>query len=189
MTLNEDRSLAFIEENKHKAKWILCFDGASNSSHGVSGVGVAIFKDGVLNDFISEKLPNVQSEDGTSGDDRIQTNNESEYQALISSLRYCLEHDITDVIIYGDSKLVVNQTNGSFKVNKSHLIPLQRKAVELAKSIRDRETKDISKPKILIKHVHRERNFFADVYSKICINQIKDRALAKFNAKYAIITK
>ena len=184
MTLNEDRSLNFISEITHKAKWLIFVDGASNNSHKVSGIGIAIFKEGILNDFISEKLPLV-AEDGTVGNNRIQTNNESEYQALIRALEYCVENSITDVGIYGDSKLVINQTNGEWKINKSHLIPLQKQALKLAMSIKERDVDvDAPKPRIFIRHVHREKNWFADYYSKICIGQIKDRAIVKFDSKY-----
>jgi ribonuclease HI len=49
------------------------------------------------------------------------TNNMAEYLALIALCKKLSEMKIQDVSIYGDSQLVVNQVNGSWKVNQDHL--------------------------------------------------------------------
>lgn len=180
MTLNEDRSLKFIEENKSKAEWIIFVDGASNSHHKCSGIGVAIFHNAKLVDSISEKLMSIANDNGQGC--RIQTNNEAEYKSTIVALEYCLSHDITNVCIYGDSKLVVKQVLGEWKIKKDHLIPLHSIAVKLALQVKTNAEKVGGK--ILIRHVHREFNFFADYYSKLCIDQLSKRAIVNFDAKY-----
>lgn len=70
---------------------------------------------------------------------RYVTNNESEYYALLSTISEVarLEYNRTnkyqmnlwrDVTIFMDSKLVVNQVNGKWKINKDHLLTCHRDA-------------------------------------------------------------
>ncbi len=67
--------------------------------------------------------------------DRL-TNNQAEYMTLIEALKW-LAHDLGDaredakVAIFGDSKLVVSQVNGVWKVKNQNMIPLVREAKEL----------------------------------------------------------
>jgi len=59
------------------------------------------------------------------------TNNEMEYEALIQALKYALEHGLTELEIYSDSQLVVNQVNENWKVKKVHLYTLYLVAKEM----------------------------------------------------------
>jgi len=55
----------------------------------------------------------------------MRTNNEAEYEALISALLICsMSTEIDDPIIYSDSAVVVNQVNGKWKCTTKGLIPL-----------------------------------------------------------------
>jgi len=49
------------------------------------------------------------------------TNNVAEYTGLIAGLEKALELDFRQVHVFGDSQLVVNQVNGIYRVNHSHL--------------------------------------------------------------------
>ena len=169
MTLNEDKSNQFIAEHCNGSDHSLFVDGASNQKYSVAGIGVAIFKGTQLVGSISKKL---QSHSDRM--DKIQTNNESEYQAMIGALEYCVEYGLSDVTLYADSKLIVNQINGEWIVRKESLVPLQATAIALAQRI----------PNVRIKHIHREYNFFADYYSKLCIDRIKPSSQKKFDEKY-----
>lgn len=55
------------------------------------------------------------------------TNNEMEYEAVIFALNLCNECDTVKT----DSKLVVEQVKGRWKVTKRHLLPLMLKARKL----------------------------------------------------------
>lgn len=56
------------------------------------------------------------------------TNNELEYLALLYALEYCgNRHNDDHVEIYSDSKLVVNQINGKWRVTTETLKPLYEK--------------------------------------------------------------
>ena len=56
------------------------------------------------------------------------TNNELEYLALIYALEYIKNINYTeDIIIHSDSKLIVNQVNGGWRVTTEKLLPLYKK--------------------------------------------------------------
>ncbi len=59
------------------------------------------------------------------------TNNEMEYQALLSILRGTSIIDGDE--IFSDSQLIVYQVNGLWKVKKPHLFPLCQEAQKLLK--------------------------------------------------------
>jgi ribonuclease HI len=64
------------------------------------------------------------------------TNNQAEYMTLIAALKW-LSENLGDhrkqakVEIFGDSKLVVSQINGVWKVKNANMIPLVKEAKEL----------------------------------------------------------
>jgi ribonuclease HI len=57
----------------------------------------------------------------------IKTNNEAEYEALIEGLKAVSEWKPDRLEIFLDSKLVVEQVNGRWKVKEARLQPLQTK--------------------------------------------------------------
>lgn len=52
------------------------------------------------------------------------TNNEAEYEAVITGLLICSMADLVDPIIYTDSAVVANQANGKWHCRNSSLMPL-----------------------------------------------------------------
>lgn len=52
------------------------------------------------------------------------TNNEAEYEAVISGLLICSMADLVDPIIYTDSAVVANQVNGKWRCKNDSLVPL-----------------------------------------------------------------
>jgi ribonuclease HI len=58
------------------------------------------------------------------------TNNEMEYEAVICALRRASDGDI----IYSDSKLVVNQISGSWKIKNKNLFTLCQTAKQIKKN-------------------------------------------------------
>ena len=66
------------------------------------------------------------------------TNNQAEYMTLIESLKWLANELGEDraraiVTIHGDSKLVVNQINGTWKVKNARMVPLVDEAKKLFK--------------------------------------------------------
>jgi ribonuclease HI len=59
------------------------------------------------------------------------TNNEAEYSSLISLLEYIITENLCDIIIYGDSNLIVNQVRGTWSVKSPNLQKYHEKASKL----------------------------------------------------------
>ena len=94
------------------------------------------------------------------------TNNEAEYSGLIMGLEKALELRLWDLEVEGDSKLVVEQVNGNWRINKEHLRALQRRVLAL------RDQFD----SFSLRHIPRSRNTIADglATSAILIAQDSD---------------
>ena len=84
------------------------------------------------------------------------TSNEAEYLALIKGIQECIEHKIYDVNICADSKLVVNQVNGKYKLKDPKMIKLHGEVVKLCSKLQSWN----------ISHIIREKNTEADDLSK-----------------------
>jgi len=88
------------------------------------------------------------------------TNNEAEYEALIEGLKAVSEWKPDRLEILLDSKLVVEQVNGRWKVKEARLQSLLVKVKELLAGFPDHE----------IKHVERERNRGADALANMAMD-------------------
>ena len=80
------------------------------------------------------------------------TNNEAEYRALLLALAEAERRGATEVAIFSDSLLLVEQVNGRFRIKAENLKPLLREAILRAKAF----------PRFSITHVRREKNREAD---------------------------
>jgi ribonuclease HI len=99
--------------------YTLRFDGCCKPNPGDIGIGVI-----VLNQE-QEKVIQI-SEKGGFG-----TNNQAEYMAIIRGLEELSKTYSGDLLVQGDSQLVINQLKGEWKVKKQDLIPLYNKVKEL----------------------------------------------------------
>ena len=114
-------------------------DGASRSNPGEASVGITIMEQDIEIDTISRKIG-------------IATNNVAEYQALIDGLKYCNDNNVQNVSFYLDSKLVVEQISGNFKVKSEHLKVMYGEAKVLISKIDN----------FTINHIYRVNNKRAD---------------------------
>ncbi|KAM1010271.1 hypothetical protein ACFX2C_045768 [Malus domestica] len=123
--------------------WTMYFDGSSISSS--AGVGVVIHSPNHDRWYFSLKL------------DFDCTNNQAEYEALIIGLG--LLHDLraTRALVIGDSELVINQLNGSFRCMSCTLAPYHMVASYLAESFDG----------ITFEHISRIHNTDADELAQI----------------------
>ncbi len=94
-------------------------DGAARGNPGPAASGFVIFDDDKL---IKKSAIYIGKA----------TNNIAEYTAVINALRAIPNGE--KVILHSDSRLVVNQLNGKFKVKKEHLKKLYAKAKILMKN-------------------------------------------------------
>ena len=84
------------------------------------------------------------------------TNNEAEYQSLITAVEESLKNNFNNIEIYSDSELLVKHINGQYKVKAANLKPLYDL---VTKSIRKLDSFSIS-------WVPREENSLADELAK-----------------------
>ena len=123
-------------------------DGASRGNPGPAGLGV------VIEDENGMRLRGLHRWLG------VTTNNEAEYRALIEGLRAVKDWNPDRLEIYLDSKLVVEQMNGAWKIKARELIPLNMEAKELVRQF----------PNVTIAHVERSKNRGADHLANVAID-------------------
>ena len=124
-------------------------DGGARGNPGPAGIGAVLRTD-------DEVIGEVAQAIG------ITTNNVAEYKALIAGLELALERGVTEIDIFMDSKLVVMQLRGEWKIKKADLRPLALRANHLMNKFE----------KATIQHVGREENADADALA----NQAMDAA-------------
>ncbi|MFP4217397.1 MAG: ribonuclease HI [Salinarchaeum sp.] len=94
------------------------FDGASQGNPGPAAIGwVLVTDDGIVAD----------------GGERIgkTTNNRAEYEALIRALEVALDYGFDEVLIRGDSELVVKQVRGGYQTSEPALKERRTRVHEL----------------------------------------------------------
>ncbi|OLC45623.1 MAG: hypothetical protein AUH80_08315 [Chloroflexi bacterium 13_1_40CM_4_65_16] len=88
------------------------------------------------------------------------TNNEAEYHALIDGLKAVKDWKPDRVEVYLDSKLVVEQMNGRYRIKAPELVPLHQKASELLREF----------PDVTVQHVERAKNRGADALANMSLD-------------------
>jgi ribonuclease HI len=124
-------------------------DGAARGNPGPAGLGM------VIEDDHGGRLWGGHRYVGTA------TNNKAEYLALIDGLRRAADWKPDALEVYLDSKLVVEQVAGRYKVRHADLQPLHRQALGLLRNF----------PRVTVSHVPRERNRGADALANRAIDE------------------
>jgi ribonuclease HI len=128
-------------------KFKMNFDGCSKGNPGLSGAGAVIYEDNeeIWGNqlFVGEKF----------------TNNHAEYAGLILGLQQASKMNIKNILVEGDSLLVINQMSNIYNCNSTNLIELYNKAKELEKNFE----------KIHYQHVDRKFNKRADQLSNVAV--------------------
>jgi ribonuclease HI len=106
-----DEDVMTVDKDNH-GRWKLYFDGAANAVG--SGIGAVLVSPKGQQTPIAVKL----------GFDC--TNNMTEYEACIVGLQAALEFGAYELEVFGDSLLIVSQTNGEWQARDPKLIPYQR---------------------------------------------------------------
>ena len=120
----------------------LYFDGASRSNPGPASYGGVIYNE---ND---EEIASYKKYIGK------HTNNVAEYLGCFAGIQACIQENIKNLIVYGDSKLVIEQVSGRWKVKSDNIKPIY---LEIKKVL---DTKPFET--IVFKHVRRHKNKRAD---------------------------
>ena len=121
-------------------KMIAYTDGGARGNPGPSGYGVVLEDD-------SGKV--IWEDSGFLG---RATNNEAEYKGLLAALKKVVELGAAPLEVRSDSKLLVEQMNGNYKVKARNLMPLVMEAQRLARKIGN----------VVYTHLPREANNRAD---------------------------
>jgi len=140
-------------------KYILSFDGACEllNPGGVATYGYTItFGNGEIKGY-----------HGAVGEGDDMTCNVAEYSALIKGLQR-LSHITApkdEILIQGDSQLIIYQMIGKYRVNAENLKPLHTKANTLIDNLKDKDVR------IEFKWINREFNSEADRLSKLAYRE------------------
>lgn len=123
----------------------LYFDGCSKGNPGRAGAGAVLYDVQEAEVFAASVFVGFHA-----------TNNEAEYTGLILGLTEALKLGITtELLVRGDSQLIIRQMQGKYKVNSPKLVPLHQRANILASKF----------AKIGFEHVYRDKNQRADALS------------------------
>jgi ribonuclease HI len=121
-------------------KVVVNVDGGSRGNPGPAAIAA------VVTDPSGEELTERSETIGEA------TNNVAEYRALLLGIDLAKELGADEVEFVGDSKLIVEQVKGNWKVKQDHLRPLHTKAKDALREL----------PSWSIRHVKRDENTRAD---------------------------
>lgn len=122
-------------------------DGASRGNPGPASYGAAVFRGEVQVAGLYDTLG-------------IRTNNYAEYSAVIAGLRYIVDNELgSDVLVRMDSKLVVEQLSGRWKIKHPELMVLAAEAQQLIRSL-----------SVRFEWIPREQNTVADALANLALD-------------------
>ncbi len=127
-------------------------DGGARGNPGPAGLGAVLEEEGRVVERIKRFLGHA-------------TNNVAEYSALIAALEGAKRHGAEEVLCLMDSKLIVEQMKGNYKVKNPELGKLFLKAYNLVQAFR----------RVEFRHVPREENTAADAL----VNEAIDEGIAR----------
>ncbi|GAS93249.1 bifunctional RNase H/acid phosphatase [Mycolicibacterium canariasense] len=116
-------------------------DGGSRGNPGPAGYGAAVFS-ADRSTLLAERQQSIG----------LATNNVAEYRGLIAGLEAAAEVGATEVAVFMDSKLVVEQMSGRWRVKHPDLLELHREATQAARRFAS----------VSYEWIPRERNSHAD---------------------------
>ena len=124
-------------------KYTLFFDGCSKGNPGPAGAGAVLYHENT----------EIWSRSIFVGNNS--TNNVAEYTGLIIGLHEAVNKNIKELVVKGDSMLVIKQMKGEYKVNSKDMQRLYENAKSFEKKF----------DKITYEHVYRNHNARADQLS------------------------
>jgi len=137
---------------------VLMFDGGSRGNPGHAGCGYVIYDSSYR--IVYEGSQSLG----------IQTNNYAEYMGFILGVKKASEHKITNLVVKGDSLLVINQLNGTYAVKSDNLKPLYNEAKNILQQFDN----------IQYIHVKRNNNCAADELANRAMDEDGDQQGGRF---------
>lgn len=166
ISYNDNISYTVINDNSNNiiddTVYILKFDGACRGNpSNILGMGSIIYNPNNETKYTSSRKYELD----------VGTNNIAEYLALIDGLRLAQHHNIKHLTVQGDSQLIINQINGTYKVNSPKLLQYYNIVKTISKTFNT----------ITFTHIRREYNKEADKLANIAL----DTPLISDNIIYA----
>ena len=143
-------------------EYILQFDGGCNPTNpGPASYGFIIYE------LINEILEPIFAGGNFIG---IKTNNYAEYSGVLNGLNYFKNnlYNISErfnLKIQGDSKLVIEQLKGKWKINSENLIELNKECKQIINELKLHENIIF-----IFEHIYRKYNDKADSICNYCID-------------------
>jgi ribonuclease HI len=135
-------------ENPRDGAIIAYIDGGARGNPGPAGYGVRVEQpDGTLVEEFAASIG-------------VATNNVAEYRGLLAALEWARAHKARRVHVRSDSKLLVEQMLGNYKVKHPGLQPLHARARLLAHEI----------GRVTFEHVERAKNAHADRLANLAMD-------------------
>ncbi|XP_077244859.1 uncharacterized protein LOC143884896 isoform X2 [Tasmannia lanceolata] len=138
-----DEEIMMVEDEYPETGWTLYFDGAANQT----GQGVGALLVSPRNEHVPVAV-------------KLQfncTNNMAEYEACIVGLEAALALGIENLDVYGDSKLIICQTQGEWRTKEEKLLPYHEYLDILAKQFQ----------RVTFSYLPRLKNRFADALATL----------------------
>ena len=140
----------YIESINLNTKFVLQFDGACRGNpNDRCGLGAVLFD---KNNKIGEISKYIELKNAS--------NNVAEYLALIEGCKLCIEKNIKNIEIQGDSLLVLKQLGNEYKIKSENLLPHYHEASKLLEYF--------STYKLI--HIERQYNSYADKLANIALD-------------------
>ncbi len=132
---------------------VVYFDGGSRGNPGPAAIGAVVFDE---SEATPTRVAEVSEYIGKT------TNNVAEYRALIAGLEAALSSGARRVLVRGDSKLVIEQLCGRWRVRNAGLQPLYSEARALLAQFTEVE----------LEHVRRTFNTDADALVNAALDAV-----------------
>jgi ribonuclease HI len=130
---------------------VVACDGGARGNPGPAGIGAVVLDPSTTPPRVLRTISEAIG---------VATNNVAEYRALIAGLEAALEVGAESVLVLADSKLVVEQVAGRWKVKQEHLRPLHARARALVARFAAAE----------LRHVPRADNADADALANAAMD-------------------
>jgi ribonuclease HI len=120
------------------------FDGGSKPNPGNMEACVVLCENGRNTPFVNKKLGHG-------------TNNVAEWTALLWAMSLAQYHGWQGVVIKGDSKLVINQAQGIWRIKQLEFVPFREEFVRLQRNVRAKlvhTPREYNMAGIMLEHGH-----------------------------------
>ena len=148
--INKDNSIIEKKNNNSQKRYVMRFDGASRGNPGEAGAGAVIYENDTEIWTTSRYLGK-------------QTNNYAECFAMVLGIEEAYNRGIRNLLVEGDSMLIINQLKGKWQIKNKDLKMLHLSIALILKSFNS----------IIYNHIYRNFNSRADELANLSFQKEK----------------